>query len=116
MQPCKPDLHQWTPALRARFLDHISTRGDVRAAAAACGLSRQSVYKLRWREPDFAAEWDAALVQRRAAAQQSFMRHLAGHPSLAPVLRRMGVLPGAEFAPLDTVNSINLVSTARVIP
>jgi hypothetical protein len=86
--------------------------GDVRAAAAACGLSRQSVYKLRRREPGFAAEWDAALARRHEALEAEFLQHVASHPGLAEVLRRMGVLPGAELAPLDTVNPINPVTTA----
>lgn len=51
----------WTPELRKRFLAHLSKRGDVRAAAASCGLSRQSVYKLRWRDPSFARAWDGSL-------------------------------------------------------
>ena len=64
-----PVLNQWTPALRARFLNFLSARGDVRAAAVACGLSRQSAYKLRRRDPEFAGAWNAALARRRRTVE-----------------------------------------------
>jgi len=60
----------WTPARRSRFLRLLARNGNVRAAAVACGLSRQSVYKLRRSDPLFAREWDGALAQRRAAADR----------------------------------------------
>jgi hypothetical protein len=70
-QAC-PDLfsrRKWSPALAERFLDHLATYANVQAAATACGLSRQSVYKLRRRDPAFARAWDAALTQLREQAE-----------------------------------------------
>lgn len=51
------DPHRWTPTRRARFLSMLEDFGAVRAASTVCGLSRQSVYKLRSRDPDFACDW-----------------------------------------------------------
>ena len=80
MPACKPDPRQWTPALRTRFLDHLSASGDVRAAAAHCGLSRQSVYKLRRRDPAFARQWDR--VREAQAGRARMTRDLS--PVAAP--------------------------------
>jgi len=63
-----PNQNQWTPMLRARFLDHLAQAGNVRAAAIACGLSRQSLYKLRHRDPAFAGAWHSALDRHRLHA------------------------------------------------
>lgn len=52
----------WTDALRERFLAHLAEHGDVRAAADCCGLSRQSAYKLRARDPAFGRQWAVALA------------------------------------------------------
>jgi hypothetical protein len=98
---------KWTPALRRRFLEHLSVSGDVRAAAARCGLSRQSVYKLRRRDAPFARAWDAALSQLRAALDEELIRRIGDYLRLAEALR--GPLQNGS---LDTVNSINRVSTA----
>jgi hypothetical protein len=55
----------WTPERRTRFLDQLAARGNVRAACASVGMSREAAYKLRRREPLFARGWDAALELAR---------------------------------------------------
>lgn len=62
--------HHWTPALKARFLDHLSHSGNVRAACAEVGFSPEAAYRLRRRDPLFAASWAAALVLGREASEQ----------------------------------------------
>ena len=49
-------------AQQVRFLDGLALHGNVRAAAARVGVSRDTVYRLRRREPAFANLWEAALV------------------------------------------------------
>lgn len=102
----------WTPALRALFLERLAAWGNVRAAAASCGFSRQSIYKLRRRDPLFAREWDAALARLDAALEQELMRWMTGNPRLAALWQALAGPDGQEIAPLDAVNSINQVSTA----
>jgi hypothetical protein len=81
MQQNRPDPSTsayWTPALGRRFLDHLARHANVRAAAKACGLSRQSAYKLRRRDPRFARAWDEALAAFRQAGEAELAR-LVGH-------------------------------------
>jgi len=60
----------WDAARKVRFLDHLSAKGDVRAACALVGMSRTSAYLLRRREPVFARAWQAALVLARAHVEE----------------------------------------------
>jgi hypothetical protein len=46
---------------RRLFLDHLAATSNVVASARVAGASARSFYKLRNRDPGFAAEWDAAL-------------------------------------------------------
>src|SRR5690606_37988113 len=56
-------------ARQVRFLDALATCGEVRAAAARVGVSRETVYRARRRDPQFKRLWDAALVHARAQAE-----------------------------------------------
>lgn len=56
-------------AQQVRFLDGLALHGNVRAAAARVGVSRDTVYRFRRREPAFANLWEAALVHARAAGE-----------------------------------------------
>lgn len=60
----------WTQPLKAKFLDHLATKGNVRASCARVGLSTESAYRLRRRDPDFARGWAAALALARDASVQ----------------------------------------------
>ncbi len=60
----------WTAERKARFLDHLAIRGHVRAACARVGLSAESAYRLRRRDPLFARAWAAAIVLAREACTQ----------------------------------------------
>ena len=92
---------RWTPDMRARFLERLAAGAGVRAAADACGLSRQSVYKLRRHDPVFACAWDAARTESRAALDRAVMCWMHEEPRLA----------AAGIVPLDTDNPITRVST-----
>lgn len=60
----------WSPALKARFLAVLAEKGNVRAAAARCGMSAQSAYMQRRRDPIFALGWAGALVLAREHGEQ----------------------------------------------
>lgn len=62
--------HAWDAARKVRFLHYLAEKGDVRAAAASAGMSRQSAYMLRRRDPVFAQGWAAALVLARQHAEE----------------------------------------------
>jgi hypothetical protein len=60
----------WTAELKARFLDHLAGKGNVRAACARVGLSAEAAYRLRRRDALFGRAWAAALVLARESSVQ----------------------------------------------
>lgn len=68
--PCRHD--GWTPERRALFLEHLAGRGNVRAACARVGLSREAAYRLRRRDVLFARGWDAALLLARDSVAETY--------------------------------------------
>lgn len=60
----------WTEARKTRFLEHLAQRGNVHAACAAVGMSREAAYQLRRRDPLVARAWAAALELAREASEQ----------------------------------------------
>ena len=65
----------WTPARKAQFLEALAQDGNVRAACARVGMSREAAYRLRRREALFARAWAAA--QCRRANSRRGARHRA---------------------------------------
>jgi hypothetical protein len=61
----QPRHDGWTPDRTARFLDTLSHKGNVARAAAAIGLSRETSYCRRRRDPLFARAWAAAMLLAR---------------------------------------------------
>lgn len=61
----------WTSERKALFLDRLSAHGNARAACRAVGLSAESAYKQRRRDPLFARGWAAAVVLGRDASIQA---------------------------------------------
>ncbi len=55
----------WSPERKLRFLDRLAASGNVRAACAAVGMSRETAYSLRRRDALFARGWAAALLLAR---------------------------------------------------
>ena len=66
MSPTPTTRHDgWTPARKAQFLEALAGDGNVRAACARVGLSREAAYRLRRRDALFARAWAAAQLQAR---------------------------------------------------
>lgn len=61
----------WSDELRARFLSLLAENGNVRLAAKRCGMSAQSAYVQRRRDPLFAQGWAGALLLARDHAEQA---------------------------------------------
>lgn len=66
-RPARPRHDGWTPGRQLDFLDMLARTGSVTRSAQAAGMSRESAYRLRSRQPDglFAAAWDRALAPAR---------------------------------------------------
>ena len=60
----------WTPERKARFLDCLAEKGNVRVACGRVGLSQQAAYVLRRRDAQFARGWAAALALARENSVQ----------------------------------------------
>jgi hypothetical protein len=72
LPPIAPTVRHdgWTPARKARFLDHLAGHGNVRAACACAGMSHEAACRLRRRDALFARAWAAALVHAREASAE----------------------------------------------
>jgi hypothetical protein len=51
----------WTKAKREIFFAHFAATANASASALAAGMTEGSAFKLRERDPEFAARWDAIL-------------------------------------------------------
>lgn len=77
-QPVRPVRQDgWTPARRLRFLAALEECADVSIAAKVCGMSRQSAYALRRRDPAFARQWDAARAEMFARQEREYLAVIA---------------------------------------
>ena len=65
-RPPQPPSNAFTPALQAYFLHRLSERGNVRLACRQTGISPQTAYLFKRRDPRFAAGWAAANVLAHA--------------------------------------------------
>lgn len=54
--------HGFTPERRVLFAEELAASGNVRRACAVAGISRNTAYKARRRDPVLAQAWDAALT------------------------------------------------------
>ena len=70
-------IASWTAVRRAIFLDMIGHGTNVAAATRCAGMSRQSAYALRDRDPAFAAEWDGLLEAREQRLLASYTARCA---------------------------------------
>lgn len=60
----------WSPARKLRFLERLAMNGNVRAACAAVGMSRETAYALRRRDALFARGWASALLLARESSAE----------------------------------------------
>ena len=61
---------QWTGVVKVRFLECLAQKGNVRVACARVGLSAETAYRQRRRDPVFARSWAAATALARRSAEQ----------------------------------------------
>lgn len=64
----------WTTDTCTAFLMSLRFHGNAKRAAGEIGRSLATAYKLRDRDPDFAARWDAMLAEGRAAGIAKYDR------------------------------------------
>jgi hypothetical protein len=91
-----------TESCQKRFLKALADTGRVGGAAAAAGTSRTQVYKLRQRNPLFAAAWQQALESSDAPPLQTLDRGFRARSKLAAALISEEITP-REAAELSTL-------------
>ncbi len=91
---------RWTDGVRHRFLAALAATGSVNAALRAVDRSKTHAYRLRGRDPAFAAAWDAAvdhaadalMPPRSAAGTPGAGGHRRGHAIRRHSDKLMGLL------------------------
>jgi len=68
----------WTEARRQLFLDHLAATCNVTASATAAGLYWSGAYAWRRKDPEFAAQWQAALETGYARLEAMLVERAAG--------------------------------------
>lgn len=68
VKPCS-----FTDDKRARFLDALRATCNVRAAAAAAGVSARGAYRLYHEDASFREDWNAALAEGRVHLEMAMM-------------------------------------------
>lgn len=74
VQRRRPKRNGWTMKRRAQFLEVLQASCNVSEAARSIGLTPLSVYKVRRRDPVFAAQWAEALEQGYAELEMLLLR------------------------------------------
>ena len=59
---------------RKAFLLVLSETGNISVAAEAAEISRTTAYNLKWKDPEFAAEWKVAEALGVAALEDELLR------------------------------------------
>lgn len=68
----------WTAKARAAFLDHLAATCNIAMSARAVGKNPASVRKLRMRDAEFAAAWDAAMETGYASVEAMLLARATG--------------------------------------
>ena len=68
---------------KKRFLEALTTQGTVFHAAQAAGISRQTAYRWRHEDLDFADQWDEAIENAVDAVESTIYQQAVGGNTLA---------------------------------
>lgn len=100
----------WTTDTCTAFLMSLRFHGNAKRAAGEIGRSLANAYKLRERDPDFAARWDAMLAEGRAAGIAKYDRARkardAGDAAMPNRTRFDGLTPQRQRAFLRALTEI----------
>ncbi len=88
---------QWSAAMRAAFLDHLASTCNVASAAEAAHVSKTSVYQIRRRDADFAAQWEEALALGYQMVETRLIGHVLAGLTWSDAMGAEGEAPGLDF-------------------
>ena len=98
----------WTAKRRAVFLDHLAATCNAEASAKVAGPHVSTVYSLRRRDADFAAQWRAALETGFDRLQAMLIERAIGPMKIA-----IGETPVPDPAQMDTALAMQLIEHHR---
>jgi hypothetical protein len=102
-----------TDAKRAIFLDHVAATCNVRYAADMVGVVTTALYAARRRDPEFAAQWRAA-IHMGYDRLEALLVQRALCPRLLPSgAGEVGVPPPSETLDIDPDLALRLLSMHR---
>ncbi len=84
-------LH-WTTRSKGTFLAALAAGSTVSVAATAAGLSRESAYRLRARNPRFAHAWATAQAVAQDRRDEAWRAAFAVRTPAEPFMRRRAVV------------------------
>ncbi|MGN6690813.1 MAG: hypothetical protein ACTHJU_07720 [Sphingopyxis sp.] len=101
----------WTKAKREAFLVELAASCNIVRAAALVGMGQSGAYRLRKREPDFAAQWQAALEIGYERLETALVRR-----ALEAVGETIGDFPGEALdQPGEPVEPMTVDQAIRIL-
>ena len=70
---------------KKRFIEALTVHGTVYHAAKAAGVSRQTVYRWREEDPEFADRWDEAIENAVDEVESTIYQQAVGGNTLAAI-------------------------------
>jgi hypothetical protein len=70
---------------KKRFIETLSVQGTVYHSAQAAGISRQTAYRWRQDDPDFAWQWDEAIENAVDQVESTIFQQAIGGNTLAAI-------------------------------
>jgi hypothetical protein len=70
---------------KKRFIETLSVQGTVYHSAQAAGISRQTAYRWRQDDPDFAWQWDEAIENAVDQVESTIYQQAVGGNTLAAI-------------------------------
>ena len=70
---------------KKRFIDALTKQGTVYHAAQAAGVSRQTAYRWRDEDPEFADLWDEAIENAVDAVENTVYKRALGGDTIAAI-------------------------------
>ncbi len=102
----------WTTNAKGSFLAALAAGTSVSAAATAAGLSRESAYRLRGRDPRFASAWATAQLVAQDRRAEEWRAAFAARVPAEPFMRRRAILyRGEAIGHRDTLDATALLRT-----
>ena len=84
-----PPKKDWKPA----FLESYRESGNVKASAAAAGVSKQAAYKAKKNNKAFSAEWDEARIEVADTLEAEAVQRAKDHSDTLLIFLLKGLKP-----------------------